>query len=569
MIKKLITNNIFYLFIFISLLQARSNTIDSLQVSAVIHQDGTVSISEKRVFNYEGSYNYTYLKIKKKLFKEIYDIRVFDGDIEYLNSNNSEPNTYQIQDRKKSIRIKWFHYAKDTQKEFTIFYKLKGALRIGVDETQFHWTYLGNEWDVKTRNLIIKQNFENKLLIDDIWFRLTGLSDERIKSNIDGKTITLSLGIVPKKRNIRVNTIFPTDYLNNPIVNDSSFTKKHELEKIKNNQVGSEYGIATVVLFFIITVTYFIFMFIDYGKEYKISDFELDNQFRLPSEHHPAIVSYFVTYQKIAGVSILATLFKLSNQNYFTIQEKEIFKKSFFRKKDILEKKIVVQMADVSKVDLLDEWDMLLAKFIILEIKNGSYYLDEIFQKIGASNSFMSGWKKLIDQHISNNAWIEKPPKNIAIKYFIIHFLMFSITMYFLKYNPALSIMSGVLFFIVGLIGAFGIKKMSYNCRLLKKKWDDFGKKIRSKKNFKNYKIDNNILLQYGVAVGLDNHHIKQLLKGFNYSSDDFFWFSNGNINEFTSMVDASMGLGTGFGGDGGAGGGGGGAGGGGGGGSG
>ena len=70
MIKKLIANNIFYLFIFFSLLQARSNTIDSLQVSAIIHQDGIVSISEKRVFNYEGSYNYTYLKMLWRLIKD-------------------------------------------------------------------------------------------------------------------------------------------------------------------------------------------------------------------------------------------------------------------------------------------------------------------------------------------------------------------------------------------------------------------------------------------------------------------------------------------------------------------
>ena len=87
----------------LSFISARSNTIDSLKISTIISKDGIVSISETRTFNFKGSYNFTYLIINKKLFKEIYDIRVFDGDTEYLNSNDSEPNTFQIQDKKKRI----------------------------------------------------------------------------------------------------------------------------------------------------------------------------------------------------------------------------------------------------------------------------------------------------------------------------------------------------------------------------------------------------------------------------------------------------------------------------------
>ncbi len=79
---------------------ARSNTIDNLKISSIISQDGTVSIVETRTFNFKGRYKFTYLKINKKLFKEIYDIRVSEGATEYINSSNSEPNTFQIQNRK-------------------------------------------------------------------------------------------------------------------------------------------------------------------------------------------------------------------------------------------------------------------------------------------------------------------------------------------------------------------------------------------------------------------------------------------------------------------------------------
>ena len=537
---------LFFLFT-LSCLFARSNTIDNLKIASIISRDGTVSISETRTFNFKGRYNFTYLKINKKLFKEIYDIRVSEGSTKYLNSSNSEPNTFQIQNRKKSIRIKWFHYAEDTEKVFTVSYKLKGALRIGHNDTQFHWTYLGGGWDVKTKKLTIEQNFEEELQKNDIWFKATGLNEDRLQTTFNRGTITLKADNISKNKRIRINTIFPSTYLKEPIVNDSSLSFEKELENINNKELGSKFGFIFSFLFIAVSVIALIIRFIKYGREHRIGKLAFEEKTHFPSSHHPALVSYFITYQKLSGTAILATLFRLASNGYFIIQETEIIKESFFRKKKKKEKKVVVQLKDISTIDVLGQWDALLARFVILQINSGVYYLDDIFQKIGAATSFVSDWNKYIDQEIINNDWLEKAPKRSSAKFLITHLVMISISIYLIKYNPAVSIMSGILLLIIGLVGSLAMIRMSYNCRLLKKKWEDFGDKIKYKKNLHNCDLDNNLLLQYSIVMGLDNYQIKQLLKSFNYDSSDFIWFHDGNLSgmntdsftsSFTNMID-------------------------------
>ena len=83
-------------------------------------------------------------------------------------------------------------------------YKLKGALRIGHNDTQFHWTYLGKGWDVKTKKLTIEQNFEDELQKNDIWYKATGLGKDRLQTTFNRGTITLEAENISKNSRIRM-----------------------------------------------------------------------------------------------------------------------------------------------------------------------------------------------------------------------------------------------------------------------------------------------------------------------------------------------------------------------------
>ena len=541
------------------IIHGKSNTIESLEITSQISKEGIVSISETRKMTFIGQYKFTYLKISKNLFEDIYDIRVTVDNNEYTIADSALANTFQIQNRKNSIIIKWYHYAKDTSKIFTVSYKLRGALRIGPNDVQFHWTYLGKEWDVNTKKLIVKQQFEEQLPKDNVWFMATGLDQSKLKLGYKKGIILLETAEVPLNKRIKMNTIFPIGFLTKPVFNDRHFSLERELEKIKNKELGTKFGPLVATLFIGLALIGLLTQFFRFGKEYKIENTFSEQKLSFPSSHHPALVSYFLTYQKLSGAAILATLFRLARNGNFLIQEEEVIKKSFFNKKGKKEKKVLVQIKDISGIKELVKWDHHLAKKIISEINFGKKYLDEIFAQIGSDGFFIKNWNKITDQEINRNNWIEKTPKKSRNQFIVTYLILAFISILFIDYNTVLSILSSIAFIILGFLGAFGMTKMSYDCRLLKTRWEFWGEKVKYTKNLINADLDNNLLLQYSILVGLDNYQTKQILNSFDHDSGHFIWFDNGNMESFSNMIDTSVAIGAGFGGDGGAGGGGGG----------
>ena len=239
-------------------------------------------------------------------------------------------------------------------------------------------------------------------------------------------------------------------------------------------------------------------MFFRYGKEYHIDNLSLGDNVYFPSKHHPALVSYLISYQKLTGYAVLATLFKLAHLNYFKLEKEQLTKKSFFSKKEKIEEKIEIKIVDEPQVEKLEQWDIILKNFLILEIKNGTRFLDDIFAKISAASFLRRDWTKFVDQTIIKEKWLEKPPKNEVITFFLIHTVMIIISLFFIKYNPLLSIISGIIILVIGIAVSFGMKRLSYDSAILKKKWEGFGEKINS--TIEKSKMDKNEISQLKQA---------------------------------------------------------------------
>ena len=455
---------------------SKSFFIDSLSINSIIKNNGEVHIEETRAFVFRGSYSFAYLKLDKKFFNEIYDIKVLDGDLHFKNSDSKAENTFVIINKKNTLSIKWYFTAEDTTRTFTVSYKLKGAMRIGENDSQFYWTYLDKGWDVKTHNMFISQSFESGTIDNEkVWFDVEGISKDKVNANFDDQNISVRVSDISKNKIVKMNTIFSTDFIKSASINDVSFSKENELEKYRSNQYWSNLGIYVSIFFIFTSLITFFRMFFRYGKEYHIDNLSLDDNVYFPSKHHPALVSYLISYQKLTGYAVLATLFKLAHLNYFKLEKEQLTKKSFFSKKEKIEEKIGIKIEDEPQVEKLEQWDIILKNFLILEIKNGTRFLDDIFTKISAASFLRRDWTKFVDQTIIKEKWLEKPPKNEVITFFLIHTVMVIISLFFIKYNPLLSIISGIIIVVIGIAVSFGRKRLSYDSAILKKKWEGFG----------------------------------------------------------------------------------------------
>jgi len=548
-----------------SLLFGKSYTIDNVNIESIIGGDGIVQITEKRTFNFRGRFSYAYQKIDKKLFKEIYDIQLSENGHEYINNSSSEPYTFTVTSNKKSIKIKWFHESEDISKEFVVSYKLRGALRIGPDDAQFQWTYLDDKWNKKTKQFSVEQRFERELPAGDIWYSATGISQKKIDVDYDGLVLTLDTRSVGKNASIRINTIFPSTYLYSPVINDQGFTKINELDNInKRVQKRSTTGYLAL-LFSIGSMILFGFRFSQYGKPHPVKkSSENGNNFNFPSNHHPALISFFYSGHKVTGHAILASLIGLSSKGYYTIKDIEKTKKYFFRKKEKTKKYIEVIRIEKPVENKLHQLDQLLLNRINKCLGKGKNTLEKIFKEIGEDFGFMKSLKKAIDKDIDNNQWVEKPSSKSTKIYFFLHVIMILVMIFLFTANILAGILSIIFLLLMGLFGSFGIMRLSVEAKSYRHYWREFSAQLQKEGLPKNHDLDMNEILQYAIVIGCDKK-VKGLLKGFTPIGDDhaFYWYhgvGDGNLNmdsftsSFAGMIDTGTAVSAGFGGDGGAG---------------
>ena len=552
--------NLFYFLVFpvfVSISYPKSYSIDQVVIESLIKSDGTVEFVEKRTFDFRGKYSFVYQDIPKNNFAEIYDIQVSEGGKPYLNENSSDPHTFQIIENKKSFRIKWFHESLDVKKQFQLSYKIKGSLKIGSEDSQFYWPYIGKKWNKSNRQISITQRFEKNIRSEDIWYEAKSKRKIFKSGYVDDGFYSLEVDRIRKNRGLKINTIFPTSYLVDPLVNDSGFKKNAYLEAKQIKMEKSVIGFKVALGLVIISLFSFIFRLIKYGKEYRIKEEFHEDSSAFPSEHHPSLVSYLVTRQKVSGLAILASIFNLSKNGYLKIEEKKIEKKSIFGNKT--EKKIQISISELRLNNENEKWDKTIFSFVNKFTDGTPRFLDEIFGKMVYDSGFMSELKKSVDEKLKKFGWIEFPSRSATFSFSILNFILFSGSLLVVLYNIPASIISAIIIAFLGLIGSFSINRMSMECSNLRKKWQSFSL-LLDKKSERYRDLDSNKLLQYSVVLGLNKEEIKKIIKNFDFSEGgEFHWYYAGDYGEsgldsFSSMIDTGSTLSTSFAGDGGGG---------------
>ncbi len=204
----------------------KSYNIISTDIIAIINQNGTVDFSETREFNFKGDFTFVYQDIPKRGFDQLLDIQVIENSKNFfMNENTKEPGTFLIEERESFFRIYLYHKSSNETKKFTIKYILKNPFTIGKDDSQFYWIYLSDRWKKKPGNLSISQSFSGKTLDEDIYFNLEKPSNsEKYKAIIEESSFTLFSSNFSSKNEMKLRTIFPTSYFENPLINDENFS---------------------------------------------------------------------------------------------------------------------------------------------------------------------------------------------------------------------------------------------------------------------------------------------------------------------------------------------------------
>ena len=516
------------LFVISSLIASeKSYKIISTDIQAVINKNGTVDLSETREFNFIGDFTFVYQDIPKRGFDQLFDIQVIENTKNFfINEESKEPGTFLIDERESFFRIYLYHKSSNEVKKFTIKYKLKNPFTIGKDDSQFYWIYLSDRWDKKPGNLSISQSFSGKTFKKDIYFNLEKPSNsEKYELTIQESSFNLLSSKFSSNNEMKLRTIFPTSYFENPLINDENFSLAM-LEKQNYQKRISEY----FIIFLVICSS---LIFISYARK-SLKSFKIDidknkNFTSFPSNDHPVAVNALI-YRELTlgptGGGVLSTLFELAKINKISIELVE--KGKWFKSKRL---KITIKNTD------LDNVESSFGKLLLKRLKK--FGSETSFKEVFSNFSLRyAEWQALKKEEISIKGWVDKSSSDekyrLVILQFIIVSTIISCSIVFQTFFGFLSLIPFI-FFIV----TFAASRLTKSGQELYNEWGLFIDLI-SKNKIDIRHFDPDLLLQYCLALGVKPKSLETIIKNIEAEHDSsFLWLYGGDssIGSVASLV--------------------------------
>jgi uncharacterized membrane protein len=491
--KKLIVFCLILFLLCVSNVEAKSYSYDYINIYLDFLPNGNVQVRQERAYNFQGSFSWAYLDLKKQGANNIKFI-----DIRDLNTGNVP--SYSLSESSDILKVTWYYTANYEVKKFLITYEIEGAVKSYQDVAEFYWKVIEEEHE------FIK-DFHGEINLPE---PSPNLFKVFIHSNAELGTLTFSDDL--KKATVDMRSI-PKDsfvefrVLTLPsIFSGISQIQSKKYEAILNEEKGifmSDQILSftnSIIFYIILTIApiiIFLYYYLRYGVEPKV-DYQLKYEQEPPKDIPPmALAAMYGDDINISAKGLLATIFDLARRGYIDIREE--------RKKHLLgliEKteqifKITKKGKDelTSKSSLLDfEKDVLKLLF-----KDMSKNEDEL------SSSEMTKWCKNHQSTVKETvkklnkdaeSWFEKnyfkmyEPRSLRkSKKFLILLVLYGIVIFFVltfnKLIPLLFILGPDLWFIIFIVisfvvflGANAIKKRTPEATLEMKKWDAFKRYI-------------------------------------------------------------------------------------------
>ena len=525
--SKSLVKTILTLFIFfsISIAAEKSYKILSTDIQTTINNDGTINFVETREFSFKGDFTFVYQVIPKRGFDKIYDIQVSENGVAYLNKDTKQDGTFLIDERKNSYRIYLYHNSSNESKKFTVKYTLKNPFTVGEKDSQFYWIYLSDRWDKRPGDLYITQKFSSEIQENDIIYDIVYPSNsDKYEFNTDNSSFSFFSSDFSSNNEMKLRTIFPSSYFINVKMNDENFSLAN-LEEKKRNKELVQYFIGFLALFSMVS---FISYYRRNLKKFKLEIDENQQFTSFPSDHHPVVINGLI-YRELTlgptGYGILSTLFELASLKKLSIEVIE--KGKWFKSKRL---KVIVHNTD------MDEVQSSFAKLLLTRLRK--FGKNTTFKDVFNEFQMRSyKWKKLKEEELSRNGWVDTSGSDEKYRLSIIQFLIigviiaFSIT--FKTFIGFISILP-LIFFLSILMGS----RLTKEGQLLFNQWGLFYSQLSENKvNVSHFDAD--LLLQYCLALGVQPKSLESVIKRIEDENDSaFVWmYHQGGSSGTSSMA--------------------------------
>lgn len=126
---------------------AKSWSIPGVVIQAQVEADGTMTVTESRTFRLAGSFSHGFQDLDLPERSTLSEVAVADASGPYRPDGSKAPGTFTLSGQPYGARLDWYYTAADTDKTFTVHYKVSNAFRLHQDAAELAWHFIGSRWE--------------------------------------------------------------------------------------------------------------------------------------------------------------------------------------------------------------------------------------------------------------------------------------------------------------------------------------------------------------------------------------------------------------------------------------
>ncbi|HUG31897.1 MAG TPA: DUF2207 domain-containing protein [Acidimicrobiia bacterium] len=341
---------------------AKSYHIESADVNIDVDSDGSLLITERITFDFDGSFSGAYRDVPIASDETFELVSIGDELVEYDSGGcawlgcSSPPGTYGVDEQPGFARVVWHHSSNDETRTFELVYRMTGVVEVYDDIADLQYQVWGDQWGVRADLVTAQVNLPPGASPGDlrVYGHPYGVDGESFLGD-DGVTPGLEARDVPPHRFVEIRVVFPPSLLTSSagvsvvagvgldVILDEETASAEEANDARS---AARNGLVAGALAFIGLVGGAGgLVYARYGREPRTGYDREYEQFP-PSELSPAEVGALISQGAVTEKQFTATLFDLIRQGVLTAEPSQVTRVTWggFRSEEITD--LVIGLTD-------------------------------------------------------------------------------------------------------------------------------------------------------------------------------------------------------------------------------
>jgi uncharacterized membrane protein len=314
-------------------------SIDKVVINATIAEDGTMTVVERRTFDFDDTANGVYwllpqgdyegqqigIKVRSVGLVENGNVTLFEK------SDSGDNHTYQLSMSGSNLRVKVYNRVDHDTVTVQLTYTISNLIVAHSDVAELYWKFVSDGWDVSSKNVTATITLPvpaGQTVDPGVNVRAWGHGTLDGEVSFDGDSVVYTVPKVGSDDYAEARIIFPVDWTtlvpgesdaeSSIVDEETAWAEQANAEREAMRRIIAVSTIVlAVIVFGLAALTYLA------RKRYlksHVTTFDDDYWRDVPSEDHPAVIACLYSNSSPDSKEFSATLMKLTNEGAISLE---------------------------------------------------------------------------------------------------------------------------------------------------------------------------------------------------------------------------------------------------------